>query len=487
MFFQATRLFILFVILGVMTNSGIAEETSRSEKTPRPTPLTRPEMKQSLEDIKLRQPRIPLPDLTEVDRQILGERQDHYETRLKYHYLGQSQQSSRGKQRPDDRAVSTRRWSREADPNATLEHGFKVELFWIVSRVNNCHYCLGHQETKLLGEGRSENRIAALDGDWSDFEPREKAAFEFARRFTYQPHLIRDADIESLQQHFTDLQIIEMMLSMSWNNSINRWKEAAGVPQNPEEGGYSRLSRGGERASNTNESSTPMHGTYLTPTSPAFQNQITSVAALTIDPLTRKPTTATVCARPPLESREQTLENIARAGQRTARLPLASVETTRAVMSLNENDAVTNWMRLLSHFPVDGARRGRTLMDAMDGGGSASDKLSPTLKAQLSWIVARQDRSHYVLANARRSLHRLGWNDNQVFSLDGDWTNFSDDERACFRLAKNLAASPVVLTDDQVTAAVQSNGPAHTVQAIHFVTQLAALCRLAEAAGLPFE
>ena len=36
-----------------------------SAKAPRPVPLTRPEMKELLEDMKGRKPRIPLPELTE--------------------------------------------------------------------------------------------------------------------------------------------------------------------------------------------------------------------------------------------------------------------------------------------------------------------------------------------------------------------------------------------------------------------------------------
>ena len=39
---------------------------------PRPLPLTRPDMKQLLEDMKQRTPRIPLPPLTDEERAKLG-------------------------------------------------------------------------------------------------------------------------------------------------------------------------------------------------------------------------------------------------------------------------------------------------------------------------------------------------------------------------------------------------------------------------------
>jgi hypothetical protein len=94
---------------------------------PRPVPLTRPEMKQFLEDMKARKPRIPLPDLTDADKEKLGDRAENYEARLRYHYLGQNDMRGGG-------------GPREADPAMSLDHAFKTELFWIVSRTNNCQY-----------------------------------------------------------------------------------------------------------------------------------------------------------------------------------------------------------------------------------------------------------------------------------------------------------------------------------------------------------
>jgi hypothetical protein len=85
-------------------------------------------MKQYLEDMKARTPRIPLPELTEEDKAKLGERGRGYEGRLRYHYL------------PRTDAPGGGLFSRDPDPNMSLEYAFKTELFWIVSRTNNCQY-----------------------------------------------------------------------------------------------------------------------------------------------------------------------------------------------------------------------------------------------------------------------------------------------------------------------------------------------------------
>ncbi len=443
----------------------------------RPIPLTRPEMKQLLEDVKRRTPRIPLPDLSDEERHELGERADNYEARLRYHYLANGRR---------DAASRSTGFGRSQDPLMTLEPGFKVELFWIVSRANNCQYCLGHQESKLLGAGRSEDRIAALDGDWSEFTEAEQAAYRFARKFTFEPHLLLEQDIDQLNAHFSDLQILEMILSMSWNNSINRWKEGLGVPQNPSEGGYSRLSAaasGGEPTRLAADGKALPQGSYLTPTAPRFQKAISRVAPIIIDKQTGRPTTQVVSQRPALEDLQEVHAQWLKARARTARLPLVDAKSTRELFEMEPSATpVPNWLRLLANFPEEGLRRGNALLEA-----ESNSDLSPLLKAQLAWIVARQDRAWYALGQAAQRLNELGHGEAMQQALDGQWSEFSEQDRQLFLVAKNLAASPVKLSDREVTEALATAGAAAVVQTIQYVTQRAAFNRLTEAARLPLE
>ena len=64
-------------------------------------------------------------------------------------------------------------------PGGKLDQAFTDACFWVVSRGNNCHYCLGHQEIKLRMDGLNDDTIAALDCDWSGFEPRMQAALGY--------------------------------------------------------------------------------------------------------------------------------------------------------------------------------------------------------------------------------------------------------------------------------------------------------------------
>lgn len=454
-----------------------------SKSSPRPVPLTRPEMKQYLEDMKERKPRIPLPDLTDEDREKLGERANSYESRLRYHYLpGGDSRSGSGPGGGPGAGPARQFGGRDNDPEMTLSYKFKVELFWIVSRTNNCQYCLGHQESKLLAAGMVEDEIAALDSDWSSFPPNEQAAFAFARKFTYEPQNLCDDDINALRKHFTDLQILEMILSMAGNNSINRWKEGAGIPQSHNGGGFGRRNESGQTVA-APAVETPQ--TYLTPTAERFQNRVTKVAPLLVDKKSGEATRQTVCERPPLESRSDVEAALTHAKRRSPRLPLVEDSKARSVVPdemRDLKDPLPQWVRLLANFPTSAKVRIAGIKSAEERG-----DLSPLLKAQVSWIIARQDRAWYATGLAKRRLEELGQTADQIYQLDGDWKSFTPKEQALFRVARQLAATPVVLTDDEVDAAVTLSSPRDVTQLINYVTNCASFDRITEAAGLSLE
>ena len=117
--------------------------TIRAEDPPRdkplPIPLTRPEMKQALEDLKGRTPRFTLPEPTEAEKAAAGERGLSYEGRLRTLYLGGGDSRGAGGA-SGGRGAGGGGGSRTEDPNQTLPYAFKTQLFWIVSRTNNCLY-----------------------------------------------------------------------------------------------------------------------------------------------------------------------------------------------------------------------------------------------------------------------------------------------------------------------------------------------------------
>jgi len=323
-----------------------------------------------------------------------------------------------------------------------------------------------------------EDEIAALDGDWADVTPAERAAYAFARKVTYQPHRITDADIDQLRKHYTDLQILEMALSIAGNNSINRWKEGAGIPQSKDGGGFAK------RAKKPLPKDRPLPiETYLTPTSDEYKNKVTKVAPLQLDESGTQFSRLAVCRRPGLETREEVEQALAAARKRSPRLPLVDEAQARALLP-EDWPAVPlpQWVRLLANFPRDGKSQIIGIRAADEKG-----DLKPLLKAQVSWIIARQDRAWYATGLAKSRLKQLGWSDDQIYKLDGSWKEFTPAERAMFTLAKNLAASPIVLTDAEVAEALKLTGPREVVQLIRYTTGRASFDRITEAAGLQLE
>lgn len=112
------------VLLLTLTSILPADEPAASN-VPNRVPLTRPEMKQALEDLKQRSTRIPVPSLSEEEQAKLGDQADKFEARLRLRYLPHEFQG---------------KWSRDNDPNMSLTYEFKTMMFWIVARANNCHY-----------------------------------------------------------------------------------------------------------------------------------------------------------------------------------------------------------------------------------------------------------------------------------------------------------------------------------------------------------
>jgi alkylhydroperoxidase family enzyme len=478
---------------GLLAVAGLAQAFDAVE-TPRPVPATRPEMKKLLEDMKQRPLRIPLPELTDADREELGERADSYETRLRYHYLPKGETSVFGGARPSgggqggqgrrgegnrgggNATAGQRDFSRNADENMTLTYPFKTMLFWIVSRTNNCQYCLGHQEQKLSAVGMSDDQIAALDFDWSQYKPAEQAAFAYARKLTYEPNNLTDEDITDLKKFYTDLQILEMTTSVAGNNAINRWKEGAGIPQSKNGSMFFRRNNvsAAPSASQPDES-------FLTPTSSQYETTVSKVAALAHDDASGKIVDGATLARPPLESRADVEAGLKRASERTERLPLVTEEAAReAYGEAVPEGRVPSWMRLLANFPNESKGRVRSLLSINDANGD----LPLLLKAQVSWIIARQDRAWYATGVVQKRLRELGQTDDQIFALDGDWAEQSEHNRALFRFARNLACSPVVLSDEDVAEALRVSSPREVVQLVNFTTSRAYFDRVTEAAGL---
>ena len=217
---------------------------------PKPVAATRTEIKSLLEAHKTARPRLPRPpadfDPTGQNRVNNG--------RFRAYYIPAELAGSSGGGGGGGGV------GREPDTAMTLDNTFKVKLFWVTSRTNNCYYCLGHQEHKLAGAGVSDDDIAALDGDWAGFPANEKAALAFTRKLTFRPDTVGPADIADLTKHYTPTQVLEILVTVAGYNSTNRWTDGLNIPAE-DNAEFFRKSTAPAKAD---------FSTFKTPTSPKF-------------------------------------------------------------------------------------------------------------------------------------------------------------------------------------------------------------------------
>ena len=322
-----------------------------------------------------------------------------------------------------------------------------------------------------------EDQIAALDGDWSEFTPAERAAFAFGRKFTFEPHKLTAEDIDALRKYYKDLQILEMVLSMAGNNAINRWKEGAGVPQNASGGGLGR----GKGEGAVKESAT--RHTYVTPTSEAYKTRVTKVAPLAPDAAAGS-VCKTVSLRPPLESRAEVEKMLAAARTRMPRLPLVDEAKARELLPADwPAGPLPQWVRFLANFPGSGKGRILSQWSAEEG----KWDLPPLLRAQVAWIVARQDRAWYAAGRTQGVV--------DVARPDGGPDLPTRRRLGGVRAGRAGAihGRPQVggLADRpdgrRRGRGVKLAGPKEVVQAISYTTTCASFDRITESAGLQLE
>ncbi|MBL8890324.1 MAG: hypothetical protein JNL67_10125 [Planctomycetaceae bacterium] len=410
---------IAFGLLLWMPSRSWTQESNSN--LPKAIPQGRAAVLEALEKLKHREARLPLTEQEPDPAQPPGALGVVNNGRMRKLYLPAEFQAS---------------GTRTPDPAMTLPNDFGVELFWIASRVNNCHYCLGHQEVKLKKEGLTEEMLLWLDTDWKRFSPRHQAGFEFARVLTEAPHTITDELVTGLKKHFTELEILEMAFLVGRYNSTNRWTDSLGIPQEME------------------------------------RDFSTSLSAAELE----KP--STVVGRPPTKrplpsDLEAWRKTLAEAKLRKSRLPLATTAE-------NVGEATEPHAALLLNFPI----AGKQWLDQWSIAKSTSH-LPKHLSSCLLFVCAVEDGAPYVQHLACEQLVAEGWSEPEVFALLAEKP---DSERGtALQFARKLTHSPQSMTDQDIVALQRYFSPSQIAEIIYRVGLAAQLDRVTEVAGLGWD
>ena len=430
----------LFLAITTSVLIGLAVD-ARADQPPsdvaKPVPVTRTEMKAALEALKSRAPRLPLPEAEGGGGVNNG--------RMRAAYLPESWIG------PGGRAGAGRAGSGRFGQDSTLDFAFTTSLFWVVSRGNNCHYCLGHQELKLRRAGLDEDTIASLDSDWSVFDPRQQGALTYARKLTLEPQRVGDADLAALRALFTDAEVIELTFSIARFNATNRWTDGLGLPQDV---------RFGEEESRLD-----------TPTSERFQHTVSFAT-----PMARRPRRSL----PTLKEVEQAIE-AARA--RAARVELPGAEAAAAGLAAAIGKRMPlGWERAMAQVSGTGPSQVGALNTIM-----TDENLPARLKAELALISAAHNRAWYAVGHAAHRLRGLGASTSDMAALfDGD-ARAGDGASAAHALAAKLTADPHLITDADIAELREDFSDAETAQIVHVICMANLFDRFTESLGLPLE
>lgn len=402
-----------------------------------PVPKDRTSLKRFLAGERARTPRLPLPKLTDEESEKLGRYARFGNLQMRYAYL-----------------PAELRWgdfSPKPDPAMTLDPAYKTRLFWIVSRINHCAYCLGHQEEKLSTAGMSDEAIGWLDVDWSKAPAAEQAAYELTRTLTFSPHQLSCETLDLVRKFHGDLGALEIVWTVSNNNATNRWTGTLAIPQD--------WFMGDAR-----------------PTSADLASRESALVAL----VTRQETDE---VRPPLDPREEVDRRMAEAAKRRPCIPpLGTTEARRVLGDLAAAGAVPAWMRMTAHFPVAGPVRVRSLATAEKAG-----ELPALLKAKIAWLAARHDRAWYALEIAERRLEALGLDRAEWEQIARPAEDASPADRAALELARKITVRPASIRDEDVARVREHFSDRQTAEIILHAANAAFFDRFTEALQLPIE
>ena len=414
-YFLPSRSFACAHFLFCAMTAGICSLGNADEQSPCPAvPSDRRAMLESLEKLKSRSPRLPMSAEQISKIQASSQEPIVNNSMLRRIYLPQTLQGSR---------------IRQPDPAMTLPNDFGVELFWIASRANDCHYCLGHQEGKLLALGVLEPTLAALDCDWSLFPPEKQLAFAFSKTLTQSPYMLSEAHLDALRLHFEEMEILEIIFLVSRYNATNRWTDATGIPQE------------------------------------SFR---TFASSLTADELSKPSIVAplSAVARPVPPSRLLWKQSIAQRATRSSRFPCAG------------DPSLSNHVRLLLNFPVAGQQIVNQLQSL-----ETESRLSAIVRWAIFWTASRHDQAWYMQHESYRNLCALGLTDEHIFSLEQKET-CPEELWPVLLFATKLTVSPQSIDDRDLEQLLEKKTAAETAEIIFTVGMAAFLDRFTEASGL---
>lgn len=97
----------------------------------------------------------------------------------------------------------------------------------VVSKINECRYCVAHHTPRLIEQGLAPDSVAAiLEPEVPGFDEIDMLVRDYAVEVTNNFQYMRDKIFDDLRQHFSDEQIVELTLRTALCGFFNRFNDA---------------------------------------------------------------------------------------------------------------------------------------------------------------------------------------------------------------------------------------------------------------------
>ncbi len=114
----------------------------------------------------------------------------------------------------------------ELGDEAVLPKRYLEIALVVVSKLNECTYCVAHHTPRLAEQGLPPETIARiLEPDCPGLDEVDRLVRDFAIQVTEKPQYMRDAIFDELRRHFSEEQIVELTLRTALCGFFNRFND----------------------------------------------------------------------------------------------------------------------------------------------------------------------------------------------------------------------------------------------------------------------
>ncbi|MEM9782713.1 MAG: carboxymuconolactone decarboxylase family protein [Pseudomonadota bacterium] len=115
----------------------------------------------------------------------------------------------------------------ELKDEAVLPKRYLEIALVVVSKMNECRYCVAHHTPRLIEQGLEARAVEAiLEPQVPGFDTVDMLVRDYAMQVTQNANMIRDGIFERLRAHFTEEQIVELTLRTALCGFFNRFNDA---------------------------------------------------------------------------------------------------------------------------------------------------------------------------------------------------------------------------------------------------------------------